>query len=472
MRYMIKANSQMIKDLKFLGALSSILLIIGSIKFTAHEVPAILGLLTLLYVFRTYGLTGRFRNAKLALIMMITNILLTYTAAAVITGFYGPIKVTIIQSHAIMNLSPNMPMWLRYPSNQVALVYSLMAAAWPLIIAYSYFLYRSIDGLSRIHKYAGVLLMISAALYIALIGAFIMLIAYALLLIAWLMPINGLKDNEPINFTRRHAIRIVAWSMTLSLMALVISSSLLFTSLNPQYYGLDPINILIFTVKHFTAYTALTNYSIIEIGITNQTHVPNSISILGYVGGSLQPYSIRVGIGTNSCSNVMIAAPTSTYKTNYTIPIEIPPTPLTFSPEPQVIYEGTAVRTIIKSNEVSWIYVPALSMGNHVPVPNGFLLNCMVNNYNYVFPINITIIAITNVSSNYFMTNYGMSYVKTLFIINRTTIRLVNESSGTFIESSVNYVNVVPIIYLPLFIYYVVYDRDFYRRLFIGGEGP
>lgn len=169
----------------------------------------------------------------------------------------------------------------------------------------------------------------------------------------------------------------------------------------------------------------------------------------------------------------MIAAPTSTYKTNYTIPIEIPPTPLTFSPEPQVIYEGTAVRTIIKSNEVSWIYVPALSMGNHVPVPNGFLLNCMVNNYNYVFPINITIIAITNVSSNYFMTNYGMSYVKTLFIINRTTIRLVNESSGTFIESSVNYVNVVPIIYLPLFIYYVVYDRDFYRRLFIGGgEGP
>lgn len=289
MRYMIKANSQMIKDLKFLGALSSILLIIGSIKFTAHEVPAILGLLTLLYVFRTYGLTGRFRNAKLALIMMITNILLTYTAAAVITGFYGPIKVTIIQSHAIMNLSPNMPMWLRYPSNQVALVYSLMAAAWPLIIAYSYFLYRSIDGLSRIHKYAGVLLMISAALYIALIGAFIMLIAYALLLIAWLMPINGLKDNEPINFTRRHAIRIVAWSMTLSLMALVISSSLLFTSLNPQYYGLDPINILIFTVKHFTAYTALTNYSIIEIGITNQTHVPNSISILGYVGVASNP---------------------------------------------------------------------------------------------------------------------------------------------------------------------------------------
>ena len=457
----------MIKDVKFLGALSSILLIIGSIRFTAHEVLTILGLLTLSYVFRTYGLAGRFRNAEFALIMMVINVVFTYVAAAIITGLYGPIKVTITQSYAIMNISPNMPVWLRYPSNQVALIYSLMAAAWPLVITYSYFLYRSINGLGRIHRYAGVLLMIGAVLYIALIGAIVMLIAYALLLIAWLMPINKMRDNESINFTKMHAIRIIAWSIALSLITLVILSSLLSTSLSPQYYGLDPINILIFAVKHFTAYTALTNYSMIEISITNQTYVPNSISILGYIMVALQPYYIRVGVGTNSCLNITAVAPMSTYKTNYTIPIEIPPTPLTFSPEPQVTYEGTAVRTIIKLNDVSWIYIPALFMSNHVPVPNSFLLNCTVNNYNYVFPINVTITAIINTHGNYFTTNYEMGYIKTSFVINRTAIRLINESIGTFTKSSINYVNIIPIIYLPLFIYYVIYDREFYRKLLI-----
>ena len=460
----------MIKDVRLLGVLSSILLIIGSIRFTTHEVFTFLGLLTLLYTFRAYDLVGRFRNAKFALIMMIVNVLFTYMAAAIITWLYGPIKVIIIQSHAIIGLSPNTPTWLRYPSNQAALIYSLMAAAWPLIIAYSYFLYRSINGLGRLHRYAGVLLMIGAAFYIALIGAFIMLIAYTLLLIAWLMPINELRDNEPVKFTEKHAIRIIAWSIALSLMVLVISS-LLSTSLSPQYYGLDPINILAPTIKHFMAYAALTNYSIIEIGITNQTYTPNSVSILGYIAVFLQPYYIKVGVGTKSCLSITTVAPMSTYRTNYTIPIEIPPTPLTFSPEPQVVYEGTAVKAIIKPSEVSWIYIPALSMSNHLPVPNGFLLNCTVNNYNYVFPINVTITAIINTHGNYFTTNYEMSYIEASFVINRTAVRLVNEDIGTFGMSSINYVNIIPIIYLPLFIYYIIYDREFYRKLLINGEG-
>lgn len=466
---MTEVNRRAIKDVRSLGVLSSILLIVGSIRFTVHEVFTILGLLTLLYAFRAYGLVGRSRNAEFALIMMIVNVLFIYTATAVITGLYGPIKVTIIQSHAIIDLSPNMPTWLRYPSNQATLIYSLMAAAWPLIIAYSYFLYRSINGLGRLHRYAGILLMIGAALYIALIGAFIMLIAYALLLIAWLMPINELRDNEPIKFTEKQAIRIIAWSIALSLMALVISSSLLSTSLSPQYYGLDPIDILAPTIKHFMAYTALTNYSIIEIGITNQTYTPNSVSILGYIAVFLQPYYIKVGVSTKSCLSITAVAPMSTYRTNYTIPIEIPPTPLTLSPEPQVVYEGTAVKTIIKPGYISWIYIPALSMSNHLPVPNGFLVNCTVNNYNYVFPINVTITAIINTHGNYFTTNYEMSYIEASFVINRTAVRLVNEDIGTFTRSSINYVNIIPIIYLPLFIYYIIYDREFYRKLLING---
>ncbi|WP_243671610.1 hypothetical protein [Vulcanisaeta sp. JCM 16161] len=34
---------------------------------------------------------------------------------------------------------------------------------------------------------------------------------------------------------------------------------------------------------------------------------------------------------------------------------------------------------------MSWTYIPALSVSNYMPVPNGFLLTCTLNSYNYVF---------------------------------------------------------------------------------------
>ncbi|WP_243671611.1 hypothetical protein [Vulcanisaeta sp. JCM 16161] len=58
-----------------------------------------------------------------------------------------------------------------------------------------------------------------------------------------------------------------------------------------------------------------------------------------------------------------------------------------------------------------------------------------------------------------------MVYTKALFMINRTTIRLIGESNGSFMKSSINYVNVAPLIYLLLFIYYMVHDREFYKKL-------
>ncbi|GAB6947187.1 hypothetical protein JCM16161A_13170 [Vulcanisaeta sp. JCM 16161] len=75
------------------------------------------------------------------------------------------------------------------------------------------------------------------------------------------------------------------------------------------------------------------------------------------------------------------------------------------------------------------------------------------------------ITAIVNTHGNYFITNYNMVYTKALFMINRTTIRLIGESNGSFMKSSINYVNVAPLIYLLLFIYYMVHDREFYKKL-------
>ncbi|WP_243675757.1 hypothetical protein [Vulcanisaeta distributa] len=338
-----------------------------------------------------------------------------------------------------------------------------------MIIAFSYYIYHAINGLSRLHRYAGIALMIGAILYIAIVGALIMIISYILLLIAWLTPNISMVDSKFVNFTRIHVIRIIAWSIALSLLALVTLSSLLSASLNPQYGGLDPVTGLVLSGKHPMEYMALLNYSLVDIGITNQTYVPNSILILGYVMVYLPPYYIKVSIGTNSCLDLITVAPTSTGKTIYSIPYEIPtipPNPL--GSESQVTYRGgTAVKTVIKADEVSWTYIPALSAGPHTPVPNGFLLTCMFSNYDYVFPINITIVAIVKAHSNYFITNYKMAYVKVSFMINRTAIRLINERSGSSTESSINYVNVIPMIYLPLFIYYIIYDHEFYRKLLI-----
>lgn len=322
--------------------------------------------------------------------------------------------------------------------------------------------------MSRLHKYSGIALLIGAVLYVAIVGVLIIMISYILLLIAWLMPNINMGDNKSISFTRMHAIRIIAWSIALSLLTLVTLSSLLSTSLNPQYSGLDPVTSLIISGKHPMEYMALLNYSLVDIGITNQTYVPNSIFILGYVMVAFPPYYIKVIIGINSCLDLITVAPASTSKTVYSIPYEMPPIPPNpLSSESQVTYQGTAVRTVIKAGEVSWTYIPALSAGDHIPVPNGFLLNCMLSNYDYVFPINITIAAIVNTYSNYFITNYRMKYVNVSFMANRTAIRLVNERNGSFTESSINYVNIASIIYLPLFIYYIVYDHEFYRKLLI-----
>mgnify|MGYP001626399898 CR=1 FL=1 len=449
---------------RLLGALSAALLIVGSIKFPGHEAFTVLGLVTLLYIFRKLGLVGRLNDAKIALIIMITVVAFNYVAAAILLGLYGIIKVTVSPYSVVMYLSPNMPLWLRYPSNQVALVYAFIGAAWPLIIAYSYYLYHAVDGLGRLHRYAGIALMLGAVLYIAIIGAIIMTASYILLLIAWLMPNINLRDKGPSNFTKIHAIRVVAWSIIISLIILLIVP--LFVALNPQYSGLDPVTGLVFSSKHPIEYMALLNYSLVDIGITNKTYVPNSITILGFISVVPQPYYIRVEVMTNSCSDLITVAPESTSKTTYSIPYQMPPTPLNpFGTESQVVYQGTAVKTIIRTNEVLWIYIPALSVSDHVPVPNGFLLTCTLNNHNYVFPVNITITAIVNTRGNYFITSYNMVYTKVLFMINRTTIRLINEGNGSFVISSINYVNIAPIIYLPLFIYYIVHDREFYKKL-------
>ncbi len=162
-------------------------------------------------------------------------------------------------------------------------------------------------------------------------------------------------------------------------------------------------------------------------------------------------------------------APTSTDKTMYSIPYEMPPTPLN-PPESQITYQGTAVRNVIKADEVSWTYTSALSVSDHEPVPNGFLLTCMLSNYDYSFPVNITVVIIIRTRSNYFTTNYRIGYVEVSFMINRTAIKLVSERNGSFTKSSINYVNIAPIIYLPLFTYYIIYDHEFYRKLLTGGE--
>ncbi len=136
--------------------------------------------------------------------------------------------------------------------------------------------------------------MIGAVLYIAIVGAFIMMISYVLLLIAWLMPSIDMRDNKSINFTRAHAIRIIAWSIALSLITLITLSSLLSASLNPQYGGLDPpVTGLVISSKHPMEYMALLNYSLVDLGITNQTYAPNSISILGYVPAAPHPTTSR-----------------------------------------------------------------------------------------------------------------------------------------------------------------------------------
>ncbi|WP_243675759.1 hypothetical protein [Vulcanisaeta distributa] len=57
---MSNERSQSITNTRLLGALSSILLIIGSIKFVGHEVFTVLGLVMLLYLFKELGLMGRF----------------------------------------------------------------------------------------------------------------------------------------------------------------------------------------------------------------------------------------------------------------------------------------------------------------------------------------------------------------------------------------------------------------------------
>ncbi len=140
--------SQSITNIRLLGALSSTLLIIGLIKFIGHEVFTVLGLITLLYLFKELGLMGRFNNTKIALLIIIAIIAFNYIATAVILALYGVIKVTVSQYSVITYLSPSMPLWLRYPFNQAALVYALIVAAWPLMIAFSYYLYHAINGLS------------------------------------------------------------------------------------------------------------------------------------------------------------------------------------------------------------------------------------------------------------------------------------------------------------------------------------
>ncbi|MGC9153558.1 MAG: hypothetical protein ACP5GY_07495, partial [Vulcanisaeta sp.] len=138
---MAREFSQPMINTRLLGALSAALLTVGSIKFPGHEAFTVLGLVTLLYIFRKLGLVGRLNDAKIALIIMITVVVFNYVATVILLGLYGIIKVIVSPYSVVMYLSPNMPLWLRYPSNQVALVYAFIAAAWPLIIAYSYYLY-------------------------------------------------------------------------------------------------------------------------------------------------------------------------------------------------------------------------------------------------------------------------------------------------------------------------------------------
>ncbi|WP_054856007.1 hypothetical protein [Vulcanisaeta sp. JCM 16161] len=296
-----------------------------------------LGLIALLYVFRKLGLVGRFNDVKIALMIMITIIAFNYVATTILLEVYGAIKVTVNPYSVIMNLSSSMPLWLRYPSNQVALVYALITAAWPLLIAFSYYLYHAINGLSKLHRYAGIALMFGAVLYIVIIGAIIMIVSYILLLIAWLMPNMNLRDNKPSDFTKMHAIRIVAWSIIISLITLLIVPSLVV--LNPQYSGLDPVTGLVLGSEHPMEYMALLNYSLVDIGVTNKTYVPNSITILGFISVVPQPYYIRVDVMTNSCSDLITVAPGSTSKTMYSIPYQMPPTPLNPLGTTQVTYQ-------------------------------------------------------------------------------------------------------------------------------------
>lgn len=105
---MSNERSQSITNTRLLGALSSILLIIGSIKFVGHEVFTVLGLVMLLYLFKELGLMGRFNNAKIALIIMVVIIAFNYATTAIILGLYGIVKVTVSSYSVITYLSPSM----------------------------------------------------------------------------------------------------------------------------------------------------------------------------------------------------------------------------------------------------------------------------------------------------------------------------------------------------------------------------
>ena len=465
-------GSQLTKGVRSLGVLSSILLMIGSITFPAHEVLTVLGLLTLVYVFNRLGLIGRARSAELALILMIVNVVFQYVAVVVVMELYGPIGVFIKPYHVVMDLTSRMPLWLRSPSNQVAFTYAFAGAAWPLLIAYSYLLYRSISGLSQAHKYAGILLIIGAALYVAFVGTYVMLLAYALLLIAWLVRRVELSDQS-VTFTRIHVIRLIAWSIAISLTFLAVLP--LFVTINMQHLGSYLPMYIEMISPHPVMGWFTSNLSMVSIGTINATYMPNYllVSVFGYVSVNYMPYYIKASVGLRDCSALVAVEPTTTVKSEYSIQYYFTPYGLPIISSPiatpsRLSYEGTAVSMAIKDGEVLWTFIPALSTGKwSLPVQVGFVTACLVSNGDYVFPINITIMTITSTHGNYFITNYGMTYMKMVFTVNKTTVRLVREQSSSLTMTSVNYANILPIIYIPIFAYYVKYDREFYRKLLI-----
>ncbi|ADY02176.1 hypothetical protein VMUT_1975 [Vulcanisaeta moutnovskia 768-28] len=455
-----------IARLKTMGVLSALIFIIGVIDFPGHGVLQVIALLLLMIAYKELNLNGHYQDIKTALSLMIGILVFNYVVAGIIYALYGPLKVTINSLGVVtMYVTPSMPIWLRYPSNQIAFTYAVLVATWPFEILIAYYIYRSFSNLgNKVLRYAGLLMLIGAVLYVVLVGAIFMILSYVLMLIGWLTLRGEVKDHVHAKLHVTRILRLIAWSLMISLLTLVTLSSIL--NVNPQYYGLNIAMLTLFASKHpvfFTTSLMNPRYTMISIGLINSS---NTITILGYIMAVPKPYYIKVSINMGNCLEILAVEPGSTRKIMYTIPglpmyYQLNP----FAQQQEAAFQGSSVMMSMKGDEVSWIYTPAMSHSSNYQVLNGFLLTCLVNGANYVLPANITIMAISKIHKTYFLETYTMNYTKLRFMINSTAIILVNNVNGSFTKSTINYVNLLLTIYLPVFICYVIYDRRFYGDL-------